>query len=204
MPCSMQCWTTPFSRLVSCQRLSSICTAETSVMPPGLLDLTHVHIAETDALDEPFVPERVERTHARGQRRARIGRMKLIQRECARRRARAGLLRTRHADGEPFRSGTHSPFGRVRPPFVATTMRERSPLQLARARAMSLSLWPMSSSSRQYASAVSRNVTPPSNAACRSSIAARLIAIALGGQPHTPQPDRSHRRRLRADRAYSE
>ena len=58
----------------------------------------------------------------------------------------------RFAGGNEARARPSSiqlPCGRVRPPFVATTMRARSPLQVSRAVAMSRSLWPVSEESQQ-------------------------------------------------------
>src|SRR5262245_3327705 len=68
-------------------------------------------------------------------------------------------------------SGTHRPPGRVSPPFVATSTRDRSPLHVASDLAIRRSLCPDSCSSRQYASAVSTSVTPASNAACSTPTA---------------------------------
>ena len=60
----------------------------------GLLDLADVHVAEADTLDEPVVPERSERTHARRERRPRVGRVKLVQMNTVHaERAQAGFAR---------------------------------------------------------------------------------------------------------------
>jgi hypothetical protein len=46
---------------------------------PRLLDLTDIHVAQTHALDEPFVLQHGERPHAGGEGRSRVHGMQLIQ-----------------------------------------------------------------------------------------------------------------------------
>src|SRR5204863_8425420 len=72
-----------------------------------------------------------------------------------------------------FPAFTHAPPGRANPPFVATRILSRWPIE-----AIKRSLCPMSSSSRQYTSAVSINVIPASIAAFNTR-----RATSSGGRP---------------------
>ena len=203
MPCSMQCWTTPFSMLVSCQRLSSICTAEISVMRLRLLDLTHVHVAEADALDEPFVPERVQRTHARGQRRTRIRRVKLIQ------------MNALHAERTQacFARGTQMASLSVRHP-LAIRSSQAAFRRNDDARAVTAPACqrprdePLVVADVVIVQAIGVGGVEERDAAVECGVQeldrARLVAIGLSGQPHAPEPDRSSAGDFAADRAYSE
>ena len=145
----MQYSATPFRRFSSCQTLSSTCTAAISAMRRASSIWPTLTLQSPIALDEPVALQRGERPHAGGERRARIGRVELIELDALdAERAPARFARGKRDDcARP--SGTHCPCGRVSPPLVATTMRERSPLQVASARAISRSLWPTSQSSRQ-------------------------------------------------------
>ena len=95
----------------------------------GLLDLSDVDVAEADVLDQAVALQRGERAHAGRERRSRIGRVKLIQIDAVdAERAPARLARGDEVAGAAV--GDPAPCGRVRPPLVATRMRERSPVQV--------------------------------------------------------------------------
>ena len=71
--------TTPFSTLVSCQRLNSTCTAEISVMRRASSIWPTLTLHRPIRSTSPSFLERGERAHARRERRPRVGRVKLIQ-----------------------------------------------------------------------------------------------------------------------------
>jgi len=48
---------------------------------PRALELTEVHVAEADRLDQPVAPQRGQRPHAGRQRRPRVGRVELVERD---------------------------------------------------------------------------------------------------------------------------
>ena len=173
----------------SCQRLSSACTDGDLRDPAGLLDLADGDVAQTDALDQPLALA-ARRARARSSRAASADRARAADRGgCDRPPARAGSPHTRRRGVAPARPGPSCPAvasGRLSSRRgCATGSRPR-----ASARAISRSLCPDSACSQQYASAVSRSVTPASNAACRTAIATRLVAIAIGGEPHAAHRDR--------------
>ncbi len=82
--------------------------------PERLLELLQADVAETDALDEPRALERGESAHAGGERRARVGRVELVERDAldserAPARLAGGDQVARAAVGHPAALGPHEP-----------------------------------------------------------------------------------------------
>ena len=71
--------TTPPRRLASCHGLSSTWTAAMGAMSSASRSCAERDVAQADLLDEAALLERGQRAHARGQRRARIWRVELIE-----------------------------------------------------------------------------------------------------------------------------
>ena len=110
MPLARQYSATPLSMLSSFQMLSSTCTAAISVMRLRLFDLSDGHVAEPDRLDQAVALQRGQRADAGRERRARVGRMELIEMDAVdAERAPAGLAR----GGEMARASVGDP-GAVR------------------------------------------------------------------------------------------
>ena len=188
----MQYSTTPLSRLSSCQRLSSTCTASMSAMPPASSIWPTVTLHRPMRSIEPVALQRRERAHAGRERHARIGRVQLIEidaidaeRRAAGRAGRDQVARAAVRDPAAVAGASARPWSRRRiaRAIAASTSRARarSGVRCGRPR----------SSSQQYASAVSRNVTPASSAACRTAIARVVVALRLGREPHAAHPDRT-------------
>ncbi len=164
---------------------------------PGLLDLSDVHVAQTDRVDVAIALQGVERAHARRERHTWIRRVQLVEVNAIdAERAAAGLAR----GGQVARPAVRHPAAlRTCKTAFGRHAKSRSvPSQVDIARAMSRSLCPASPSSQQYTSAVSSSVIPASKAACSTATArssSRSRSVDRRMQPSatrgTPSGDRS-------------
>ena len=147
-------------------------------------------------VDQAVALQRRQRAHAGRQRRARIGRVQLIEVDALdAERAPAGLARGRRgvARGRRRPSARPAASGRL---WSRRRMRDRSPVQVASACAISRSLWPARSRPGSRRRRYRASVMPASSAAWRTAMAPRVVAIALGRQAHAAHPDAPQTDRL--------
>ena len=146
MPSLAQCARTPSDLGGAVARVPSILHAHDGDDGPRFVNLAHGHVGEADVRDLALGTQARELAHALGERHGGIRCVELVDVDpIDAQRSEAGLAGASQVAGRALR--VQAPFGRSRPPLVATTigalLRSRS------ARAMSRSLCPMSRWSRQ-------------------------------------------------------